>query len=172
MATNIPPHNLGEVIDATIHLLEHPEATPDDLMEFVKGPDFPTGGSSSDARGSWTPTGPAGVHQACGPWPRSTRAGTGHSDRGHRDAVPDHPWTRREEDLRAGPHRRLDGIAEAQDDSSGGKTRLVIRLKRDANANVVLNNLFKQTPLQTSFGVNMRGPGRTGCPARSIWSRC
>ena len=60
MATNIPPHNLGEVIDATLHLLEHPEATPDDLMRFVKGPDFPTGALIlGPGRASSTPTGPA-----------------------------------------------------------------------------------------------------------------
>ena len=59
MATNIPPHNLGEVIDATIHLIDHPEATPDDLMQFVKGPDFPTGPASSAGPASSTPTAPA-----------------------------------------------------------------------------------------------------------------
>ena len=62
MATNIPPHNLGEVIDATIHLIDHPDATPDDLMQFVKGPDFPTGGLHPRAGpGSWRPTAPGGA---------------------------------------------------------------------------------------------------------------
>ena len=156
MATNIPPHNLGEVIDATIHLLEHPEATPDDLMRVRQGPGLPDRGPHPRAPGH--PRRPAdrpGVDQA---------AGRGR-DRGGPGRARPASWCRRcrtrprspsvskkiEDLVRAGD---LDGIAEAQDDSSGGKTRLVIRLKRDANANVVLNNLFKQTPLQTTFSVN------------------
>ena len=75
MATNIPPHNLGEVIDATLHLLEHPDATPDELMAFVKGPDFPTEPSSSVGRASSTPIGPGGLGQAAGR--RRGRGGTG-----------------------------------------------------------------------------------------------
>src|ERR1035438_2953219 len=155
MATNIPPHNLGEVIDATTHMLEHPDATPDDLMAFIKGPDFPTGAlilgrqGIQDAlrtgRGSIKLRAVADIEEG--------------RDGATRIVVTEMPYqtsiasvSKRIEDLvRAGD---LDGIAEAQDDSSGGKTRLVIRLKRDANANVVLNNLFKQTPMQTSFGVN------------------
>jgi DNA gyrase subunit A len=155
MATNIPPHNLGEVIDATAHLLEHPEATPDDLMQFIKGPDFPTGAlilgrqGLQDAlrtgRGSIKLRAVADIEEG--------------RDGATRIVVTEMPYqtsiasvSKRIEDLvRAGD---LDGIAEAQDDSSGGKTRLVIRLKRDANANVVLNNLFKQTPMQTTFSVN------------------
>ncbi|MGB7052770.1 MAG: DNA gyrase subunit A [Acidimicrobiales bacterium] len=155
MATNIPPHNLGEAIDAAAHVLEHPDATSDDLMEFVKGPDFPTGAlvlgrqgildAFRTGRGSITLRAVAEVEEG--------RAGE------TRIIVSEMPYqtsiasvSKRIEDLvRSGD---LDGIAEVQDDSAGGKTRLVIRLKRDANANVVLNNLFKQTPLQTSFGVN------------------
>jgi DNA gyrase subunit A len=155
MATNIPPHNLGEVIDATAHLLEHPDATPDDLMQFIKGPDFPTGAlilgrqGLQDAlrtgRGSIKLRAVADIEEG--------------RDGATRIVVTEMPYqtsiasvSKRIEDLvRAGD---LDGIAEAQDDSSGGKTRLVIRLKRDANANVVLNNLFKQTPMQTTFSVN------------------
>ena len=155
MATNIPPHNLGEVIDATAHLLEHPDATPDDLMEFVKGPGLPD--RRADPRPSGHPRRPphrSGLDQDARR--RRGRGGPGGRDphRGHRDALPglDRLVAKKIEDLvRAGD---LDGIAEAQDDSSGGKTRLVIRLKRDANANVVLNNLFKQTPMQTTFSVN------------------
>jgi DNA gyrase subunit A len=143
------------VIDATAHLLEHPDATPDDLMQFIKGPDFPTGAlilgrqGLQDAlrtgRGSIKLRAVADIEEG--------------RDGATRIVVTEMPYqtsiasvSKRIEDLvRAGD---LDGIAEAQDDSSGGKTRLVIRLKRDANANVVLNNLFKQTPMQTTFSVN------------------
>src|SRR5271170_4179397 len=155
MATNIPPHNLGEVIDATTHLLEHPDATPDELMQFVKGPDFPTGALILGRQGILDAirTGRGSIKMRAVAEVDEGRSGE------TRIVVTEMPYqasiasvSKKIEDLvRAGD---LDGIAEVQDDSSGGKTRLVIRLKRDANANVVLNNLFKQTPMQTSFGVN------------------
>jgi DNA gyrase subunit A len=155
MATNIPPHNLGEVIDAAVHVLEHPEATSDELMEFVKGPDFPTGALVLGRQGILDAfrTGRGSIKLRAVAEVVEGRAGE------TRILVTEMPYqtsiaavSKRIEDLvRSGD---LDGIAEVQDDSAGGKTRLVIRLKRDANANVVLNNLFKQTPLQTSFGVN------------------
>ncbi len=155
MATNIPPHNLGEVIDATTHLLEHPEATPDELMAFIKGPDFPTGALILGRQGILDAmrTGRGSIKLRALAEIEEGRAGE------VRIVVSEMPYqtsiasvSKKIEDLvRAG---ELDGIAEAQDDSSGGRTRLVIRLKRDANANVVLNNLFKQTPMQTSFSVN------------------
>jgi DNA gyrase subunit A len=155
MATNIPPHNLGEVIDAAAHVLEHPDATSDDLMEFVKGPDFPTGALVLGRQGILDAfrTGRGSIKLRAVAEVEEGRAGE------TRIVVSEMPYqtsiasvSKRIEDLvRSGD---LDGIAEVQDDSAGGKTRLVIRLKRDANANVVLNNLFKQTPLQTSFGVN------------------
>ncbi len=155
MATNIPPHNLGEVIDATTHMLEHPDATPDDLMAFIKGPDFPTGALILGRQGIQDAlrTGRGSIKLRAVAEIVEGKAGD------TRIVVTEMPYqtsiasvSKKIEDLvRAGD---LDGIAEAQDDSSGGKTRLVIRLKRDANANVVLNNLFKQTPMQTSFGVN------------------
>jgi DNA gyrase subunit A len=155
MATNIPPHNLGEVIDATTHLLEHPDATPDDLMAFVKGPDFPSGALILGRQGILDAfrTGKGSIKLRAVAEIEEGRSGE------TRIVVSEMPYQtsiasvskRIEELVRAGD---LDGIAEAQDDSSGGKTRLIIRLKRDANANVVLNNLYKQTPLQTSFAVN------------------
>jgi DNA gyrase subunit A len=155
MATNIPPHNLGEVIDAAAHVLEHPDATSDELMEFVKGPDFPTGALVLGRQGILDAfrTGRGSIKLRAVAEVDEGRAGE------TRIVVTEMPYqtsiasvSKRIEDLvRSGD---LDGIAEVQDDSAGGKTRLVIRLKRDANANVVLNNLFKQTPLQTSFGVN------------------
>ena len=155
MATNIPPHNLGEVIDATVHLLEHPESTPDDLMAFVKGPDFPTGALILGRQGILDAlrTGKGSIKL------RAVAEIDEGRDGATRIVVTEMPYQtsvatvekKISELVRTGD---IDGIAEAQDDSSGGKTRLVIRLKRDANANVVLNNLFKQTPLQTSFSVN------------------
>ena len=156
MATSIPPHNLGEVIDATVHLIDNPGATPDDLMEFVKGPDFPTGGNI---------LGRAGIIDAyrTGRGSVKTRAkATIEENRAGRMEilVTELPYqtscssiaARIQELVDAGD---LDGIADVNDASAGGKTSLVILLKRDANANVVLNNLFKLTSLQSSFPVNM-----------------
>ena len=104
MATNVPPHNMGEVIDAAIHALHHPEATPDELMQFVKGPDFPTGRRSSAARASSTPTGPAGARinlRAVA----EIEEGRGGDDRRHRAAVPDLGRRDRREHQRARARR-------------------------------------------------------------------
>ncbi|MEI2704988.1 MAG: DNA gyrase subunit A [Ilumatobacteraceae bacterium] len=156
MATNIPPHNLGEVIDATIHLIDHPEATPDDLMQFVKGPDFPTGGYILGRAGMMDAyrTGRGSIKMRAKASIEETKRG------GFQIVVTELPYQtscspiakRIQELVDTG---ELDGIADVNDGSAGGKTSLVISLKRDANANVVLNNLFKLTQLQTSFGVNM-----------------
>jgi DNA gyrase subunit A len=156
MATNIPPHNLGEVIDATIHLIDHPEATPDDLMHFVKGPDFPTGGSILGRAGIMDAyrTGRGSVKMRATAAIEETKRG------GYQIVVTELPYQTscsaiagRIQELVDGGD--LDGISDVNDGSAGGKTNLVVTLKRDANANVVLNNLFKLTQLQTSFGVNM-----------------
>ena len=154
MATNIPPHNLGEVIDATIHLLEHPDSTPDDLMRFVKGPDFPTGAQILGRQGILDAyrTGRGSIKMRAVADIEEGKDAT-------RIVVTELPYqtsvgviAQKIDDLvKSGD---LDGIAEVLDSSAGKKTRLVIRLKRDANANVVLNKLYKHTPLQTSFGVN------------------
>jgi DNA gyrase subunit A len=156
MATSIPPHNLGEIIDATLHLLEHPEATPDDLMKFVNGPDFPTGGLI---------LGRAGIIDAyrTGRGSIKTRAKVSIEEgrRGQMQIiVSELPYqascsaiaSRIQELVDGGD---LDGIADVNDNSSGGETNLIITLKRDANSNVVMNNLFKLTQLQSSFPVNM-----------------
>ncbi|MDP9006178.1 MAG: DNA gyrase subunit A [Actinomycetota bacterium] len=155
MATNIPPHNLGEVIDAVGHLLDHPDATPDDLMGFVKGPDFPTGGFILGRAGMMEAyrTGRGSIRVRARVEIEETRKGTF-------IVVTELPYQaspagilmRIKELVEA---RELEGIADLNDESSGDATKLVIKLKRDANANVVLNNLFKHTALQTSFGVNM-----------------
>ncbi len=155
MATNIPPHNLGEVIDAVTHLIDHPDATPDDLMAFVKGPDFPTGAFI---------LGRAGMMEAYrtgrGSIRVRARVEVEEIKKGSYIVVTELPYQaspagilmRIKELVEA---RELEGIADLNDESSGDATKLVIKLKRDANANVVLNNLFKHTALQTSFGVNM-----------------
>jgi DNA gyrase subunit A len=155
MATNIPPHNLGEVIDAVVHLIDNPEATPDDLMEFVKGPDFPTGafilgrGGIMDAYR----TGRGSIRMRA-------RAEIVEGRQGDEIVVSQLPYqtsvstvASKIEELVTG--RNIEGIRDVRNLSAGEETKLVIYLKRDANANVVLNNLYKHTPLQTSFGVNM-----------------
>ncbi|MGA0035467.1 MAG: DNA gyrase subunit A [Ilumatobacteraceae bacterium] len=156
MATNIPPHNLGEVIDATVHLIDNPDATSDDLMEFVKGPDFPTGGSI---------LGRAGIIDAY-------RTGRGSVKMRATATIDEGKSGRMEIVVTELPYQTscsaiaaritelvdngdIDGIADINDGSSGGETSLVVTLKRDANANVVLNNLFKLTQLQTNFSINM-----------------
>jgi DNA gyrase subunit A len=155
MATNIPPHNMGEVIDAAIHVLNNPEATPDDLMAFVKGPDFPTGALILGRQGIldayWTGRGSIKMRAV---------AEIEEGRVGDRIVVTEFPYQTSVEvieqkitDLvKSGD---LDGISELRNASANQQPQLVIELKRDANANVVLNNLYKQTPLQTSFGVNM-----------------
>ena len=166
MATSIPPHNLGEIIDATLHLLENPKATPDDLMKFVNGPDFPTGGLI---------LGRAGIIDAyrTGRGSIKTRAKVSIEEgrRGQMQIiVSELPYqascsaiASRIQELVDGGN--LDGIADVNDNSSGGETNLIITLKHDANSNVVMNNLFKLTQLQSSFPVNMvalvRGVPRT-----------
>jgi DNA gyrase subunit A len=156
MATNIPPHNLGEVIDATVHLIDNPDATSDDLMEFVKGPDFPTGGSI---------LGRAGIIDAYRTGRGSVKMrATATIDEGKSGrmeiVVTELPYQTSCSAIAARITELVDngdieGIADVNDGSSGGETSLMITLKRDANANVVLNNLFKLTQLQTSFSINM-----------------
>src|SRR5690606_5601579 len=157
MATNIPPHKLGEVIDATIHLIDHPDATPDDLMQFVKGPDFPTGGLIMGRQGIIDAyrTGKGSIRiRAVAEIEESTSGRTG-----DKIIVTEMPYqtsisvtaARIAELVQT---RAIEGIADVNDESAKGKTRLVIRLKKDAAGLVILNNLYKHTPLQTNFAVN------------------
>ncbi|MCQ3813769.1 MAG: DNA gyrase subunit A [Acidimicrobiia bacterium] len=155
MATNIPPHNLNEVCAAVTHLLHNPQATVDDLMQYVRGPDFPTGGHI---------LGRSGIEAAyrAGRGSIKTRATIEVTKINNRHAlvVTAFPYQ-----VSAGAvarkiahlvdTRELEGVADINDESAGDDTRFVITLKRDANPEVVLNNLWKSTPLQTSFGVNM-----------------
>jgi DNA gyrase subunit A len=155
MATNIPPHNLGEVIDATVHLIDNPDATPDDLMRFVKGPDFPTGALILGRAGIIDAyrTGRGSIRMRARAQIEETRTGS-------QIVVTELPYQASPATIQTKiadmvNSRELEGIRNIDDLSAGVDTRIVIELKRDANANVVLNNLFKHTPLQTSFGVNM-----------------
>ncbi|MGP8065122.1 MAG: DNA gyrase subunit A [Acidimicrobiales bacterium] len=156
MATNIPPHNLAEDIDATCHLLAHPEAKSDELMQFVRGPDFPTGGlilgragildAYRNGRGSVKTRAVAEITEA--------RGGVSQivvTEIPYQTAV-ETIEKQIAEGIEAGD---ISGISAVDNLSAGGKPRLVVTLKRDANANVVLNNLFKHTQLQTSFGTHM-----------------
>ena len=154
MATNIPLHNLGEVIDATIHLLANPDATPDDLMEFVKGPDFPTGGIMMGRQGIIDAyrTGRGSIRiRAVAEIEEGRTNDTVIVTKLPYQVSPSSVLLKIKELVDAG---ELDGIAAINNASSGDEIRLEIKLKRDAPALVVLNNLYKRTPLQTSFGVN------------------
>jgi DNA gyrase subunit A len=154
MATNIPTHNLGEVVDATIHLLANPAATVDDLMQFVQGPDFPTGALIM---------GRAGILDAfrTGRGSIRMRAKADVEETGNRtrivvtelpyQASPNLIMSKIKDLVEA---KELEGIANVNDESSKGRTRIVVTLKRDAPALVILNNLYQRTPLQTTFAVN------------------
>ena len=155
MATNIPPHNLAEIIDATLHLIDNPEATPDELMQFVKGPDFPTGAYI---------LGRAGIMDAYrtgrGSIKMRAKAEIVEGATTTEILVTQLPYQVSVSSVAAKvaelvDSRQIEGIRDIKNLSAGEDTKLVIYLKRDANASVVLNNLFKHTPLQTNFPVNM-----------------
>ena len=156
MATNIPPHNLKEVIDAAICVLDDPEATLPDLMQHIKGPDFPTRGvimGRSGIRAAYA-TGRGRV---------IVRARTEFEEFGSnrtRIIVTEIPYMVNKRMLIKNmadqvEDKRLDGISNIQDESDRNGMRIVIELKRDANPQVVLNRLFAQTQLQTTFAINM-----------------
>jgi len=156
MATNIPTHNLGEVIDAAIALIDNPELTVEELMEHVAGPDFPTGGII---------LGRAGVHAAyrLGRGSIIVRGKTAIEPLGRdREAiiVTEMPYGVNkarmiERIAEVARDKLIEGIADLRDESDRDGVRVVIELKRDAMVDVVLNQLYRYTPLQTSFGVNM-----------------
>ncbi len=155
MATNIPTHNLTEIIDATLHLIDNPDATVADLMEFVQGPDFPTGGLIMGRAGltSAFTTGRGSIRIRA-------RAEIVEDGRNTQIVVTEIPYQQSIENIEqkiadAVDRKILDGIRELRNESAKGQTRFVIELKRDAPASVVLNNLYKHTPLQTSFAANM-----------------
>ena len=156
MATNIPPHNLNEIADAIIYLLDHPEAEIKDLMRYVKGPDFPTGGVIC---------GKAGIKEAYttgrGKLLVRARATVEHQKNG-RDliVVTDIPYQIQKSTLIeaiAGlvDEKKIEGISDIRDESDKEGLRIVIELKRDAESQIVLNQLFKHTQLESTFGVIM-----------------
>ncbi len=156
MATNIPPHNLSEVIDATLHLIEHPDAQVEDLMQFVQGPDFPTGATILGRAGiaEYLRTGRGSVRM------RAVAEIDEDARGGQRILVTQLPYQTSVEVIAAKiaelvNDRRIEGIRDVRDLSAGDTIGLVIDLKRDANAQVVLNQLYKHTPMQTSFAANV-----------------
>jgi DNA gyrase subunit A len=156
MATNIPPHNLGEVIDATLALIENPDLDSLQLMHYVPGPDFPTGGvllGRSGARKAYTEGRGSVTIRA------KTRIEEIRKDR-YAIIVDEIPYQVNKAKMietiaDLAKERKLEGIAHVQDESDRVGVRVVIELKRDATAEVVLNQLYRFTPLQTSFGCNM-----------------
>jgi DNA gyrase subunit A len=156
MATNVPPHNLAEVIDATIHLLEHPDATIAELMRFVRGPDFPTGALILGRNGihEMYTTGRGSVKMRAVAEIEEGRNNT------QRIVVTQIPYQTSAEVIgqkvaELVNERRIDGIRDVRNESAGDSIRLVVELKRDANAQVVLNQLYKNTPMQSNFAANM-----------------
>ena len=157
MATNIPPHNLNEVVDACLHLLRHPEATIDDLMEIVPAPDFPTAGIIYGINGIKD-----GYRTGRGKVVMRAKCHFEDIDRGQRQAiiVDELPYqvnkkTLQERMAELVHEKKIEGISHIQDESDKSGMRLVIELKRGEVPEVVLNNLYKQTQLQDTFGINM-----------------
>ncbi|HIK07699.1 MAG TPA: DNA gyrase subunit A [Trichormus sp. M33_DOE_039] len=160
MATNIPPHNLGELIDGLVALIHNPEITDLQLMQYIQGPDFPTGGqilgtsaikeAYTTGRGSITMRGVANIE---------TVEQRGRPDR-EAIIITELPYQTNKAGLiekiaELVNDKRIEGIADIRDESDRDGMRIVIELKRDAYPRVVLNNLYKQTPLQANFGANM-----------------
>ncbi len=156
MATNIPPHNLGEVIDATVCLLDRPDAGLEELMEHISGPDFPTGGMILGKRG-------IRAAYATGRGHITVRARAEIEEYGHdreRIIVTELPYQVNKRQLIINiadqvHDKKIEGISDLRDESDHEGMRMVIELKKDANAQVVLNTLFVQTQMQTTFAVNM-----------------
>ncbi|NRB08361.1 MAG: DNA topoisomerase (ATP-hydrolyzing) subunit A [Richelia sp.] len=160
MATNIPPHNLGELIDGVVAMIHNSQITNQELMQYVHGPDFPTGGqilgtaaireAYTTGRGSITMRGVANIE---------TIEQRGRPDR-EAIIVTELPYQTNKAALiekiaELVNDKRIEGIADIRDESDRDGMRIVIELKRDAYPRVVLNNLYKQTPIQTNFGANM-----------------
>ncbi len=156
MATNIPPHNLREVIDGILMMLDNPEVTIEELMKVVKGPDFPTGGIILGVEGIRKAfrTGRGSIHIRAKT--RIEEAGNGKM----RIVVEELPYQVNKSKLvekiaHLVRDKKVDGITDLRDESDRKGMRVVIELRRDVNPRIVLNNLYKHTNLQTSFGVNM-----------------
>ena len=156
MATNVPPHNLGEVIDGLHHLIDHPEATVKDLIKFIQGPDFPTGGFI---------LGREGIHEAYttgrGSVRMQAKAGVEVDKKDkERIIVSELPYQVNKAQLiekiaELVRDKKIEGITDLRDESDRDGMRVVIEVSKSANAQVILNNLFQQTSLRTSFGIIM-----------------
>lgn len=156
MATNIPPHNLGELVDATIELIDNENATVDDLLQHVKGPDFPTGatiyGGASMKQAYQTGRGSVMVRAV---------ADIEETNKGrHQIIVTEIPYgvnkaTLIEKIAELVKDKKINGISDLRDETARGKVRVVVELKKDAYPKKLLNQLYKLTPLQTSFNFNM-----------------
>ena len=156
MATSIPPHNLGEVIDATVHLIDNPECSVDDLMNYVKGPDFPTSaiimGKENIAEAYRTGRGKVKVR---------SRAVIEELPKGRQQiVVTEIPYQVNKARLveriaELVKEKKLEGISDLRDESNRNGMRIVIELKRDANANIVLNNLYKHSQMEDTFSIIM-----------------
>ena len=156
MATNIPPHNLGEVVDATLALIETPDLSSEDLIQYVPGPDFPTGGmmlGRSGARKAYLEGRGSVIIRA------KTKIEELKKDR-YAIIIEEIPYqvnkaSMIEKIAEQVRDKKVEGIAHVQDESDRNGVRVVVELKRDATAEVVLNQLYRFTPMQTSFGCNM-----------------
>ncbi len=157
MATNIPPHNLNEVVDGCLHVLRHPDATVDEIMEIIPAPDFPTAGIIYGINGVKD-----GYRTGRGKVIMRARCHFEDIDRGQRQSiiVDELPYqvnkkTLQERMAELVHEKKIEGISHIQDESDKSGMRLVIELKRGEVPEVVLNNLYKQTQLQDTFGINM-----------------
>ena len=156
MATNIPPHNLGEVINATLGLIDNPDLSSEELIQYVPGPDFPTGGimlGRSGARKAYIEGRGSVIIRA------KTRVEEIRKDR-YAIVIDEIPYqvnkaSMIEKIAEQVREKKIEGIAHVQDESDRNGVRVVVELKRDATAEVVLNQLYRFTPMQTSFGCNM-----------------
>lgn len=156
MATNIPPHNLSELVDAEIHMIDHPDASLDDILEFIKGPDFPTGGviyGKESIRNAYA-TGRGGVIT------RGIAEIVEGAKGRHQIIITEIPYSLNKETLVLKiadlvRDKKISGISDLRDETARGNVRIVIDLKKDAYPKKLLNQLYKLTPLQTSFHFNM-----------------
>lgn len=156
MATNIPPHNLSEIVDATVYKVDHPDASLDDLLKFIQGPDFPTGGTiygAGSIRQAYA-TGRGGVVM------RGTAEIVEGNKGRHQIVITEIPYALNKEMLVIKiadlvKEKKIAGVSDLRDESARGNVRIVIDLKKDAYPKKLLNQLYKLTPLQSSFHYNM-----------------
>ncbi|MDD8014449.1 MAG: DNA gyrase subunit A [Acidobacteriota bacterium] len=157
MATNIPPHNLGEVVDGIVHLIQHPNADLDDIMEFIKGPDFPTGGYIFNKQGIYD-----AYRDGRGIIQIRAKSLIERADKGERDriVITEIPYTVNKARLLEVfadlvNSKKIEGVADIRDESDREGIRVVVEVKKGELPEIILNNLYKHSALQTSFGIIM-----------------